>query len=181
IAVLPGLQFSIARFSVKPRERIKLILNNTDDMDHNFLIVRPGSRERVVSAANNLGAAGPEANFIPNTADVLWAIPVTAPHEAKSIVFNAPEQEGIYPYVCTYPGHGAIMFGAMYVSQSGKMPELKTDTTIPNIRRGEDSGPHYVHLGSDHETVPQLHAYNPTPPYHYRVFIDGASPAAIAV
>ena len=31
------------------------------------------------------------------------------------LTFSAPEQVGVYPYICTYPGHWRRMFGALYV------------------------------------------------------------------
>lgn len=179
--VLPGLQFSVVRFTVKPGERVKLVLNNTDDMSHNLIITLPGTREKVVEMANKLGESGPAAGYVPKTSDVLWTIPVTAPEKANELVFKAPEKEGVYPYVCTYPGHGTIMFGAMYVSKSGKMPELTKDLNIPESRRGDKVDGDAGHPGHAHEKPAPLHPYTPVPPYHYRVFIDGASPAAIAV
>jgi len=181
IGVLPGLQFSVVRFTVKPGEQVKLVLNNTDDMSHNLLITLPGTRQKVVEMANKLGESGPAAGYVPNTSDVLWAIPVTAPEKANELVFKAPQKEGVYPYVCTYPGHGTIMFGAMYVSKSGKMPELAKDLNIPESRRGDKVDGDTGHPGHAHEKPALLHPYTPVPPYHYRVFIDGASPAAIAV
>lgn len=181
IGVLPGLQFSVARFTVKPGERVKLILNNTDDMSHNLLITKPGTREKVVELTNKLGEAGPAAGYIPESSEVLWAIPVTAPEETKTLIFTAPTTEGVYPYVCTYPGHGTIMYGAMYVNKSGEMPELKQDVNIPESRRKDHvDGAAEVHEHAHGKPV-SLHPYTPVPPYHYRVFIDGASPAAIAV
>lgn len=180
IGVLPGLQFSVVRFTVKPGEQVKLVLNNTDDMSHNLLITLPGTREKVVEMANKLGEAGPATGYIPKTLDVLWAIPVTAPEKANTLVFEAPAKEGVYPYVCTYPGHGTIMYGAMYVSKSGEMPELSKDLNIPESRRANGAGGIAGHPGHAHEK-PSLHPYTPVPPYHYRVFIEGASPAAIAV
>lgn len=179
MGVLSGLQFSVVRFAVKPGEQVKLILDNTDDMSHNLLIVKPGTRERVVEATNKLGEAGPAAGYVPKTADVLWHIPVTAPEEKKSIVFTAPDKEGVYPYVCTYPGHGTIMYGAMYVNRSGLMPNLENDLHIPESRRGGSTGGSHAHHGHEHSAP--AHPYKSVPPYHYRVFIDGASPAAIAV
>lgn len=181
VGVLPGLQFSVVRFVAKPGDQVKLVLNNTDDMSHNLLITTPGSREKVVEMTNALGEAGPASGYIPETPDVLWAIPVVAPGETKSVVFKAPEKEGVYPYVCTYPGHGTIMFGAMYVNKQGAMPELAKDLNVPESRRGGDADTRAVHQGHAHQEPAPLHPYKPVPPYHYRVFIDGASPAAIAV
>lgn len=181
-----GLQFDVVRFNVKPGQRVKIVLENTDDMDHNLVITRPGAREEVVMAALNLGEKGPAVNYIPRSAKVLWSIPVTAPHQEKTITFTAPAEAGIYPYVCTYPGHGFVMYGAMYVNTTGKMPELGKDVNIPPSRRGgemSDSEKHDdMHAGHHMPAVPKpLHPYTPVAPYLYRVFIDGASPAAIAV
>lgn len=186
IKVETGLQFDVVRFNVKPGQGVKIILENTDDMDHNLVITRPGAREEVVMAALNLGEKGPAVNYIPKSAKVLWSIPVTAPHQGKSITFTAPAESGVYPYVCTYPGHGFVMYGAMYVNTTGKMPELEKDVNIPPARRGEpmSEGEKHddMHAGHHMPAVPKpLHPYTPVAPYLYRVFIDGASPAAIAV
>lgn len=181
MGVLPGLQFSVVRFAVKPGDQVKLLLDNTDDMSHNLLIAKPGTREKVVALANKLGKAGPDAGYIPETPDVLWAIPVTAPEESRTLIFKAPNEEGVYPYVCTYPGHGTMMFGAMYVSVSGEMPQLAEDLNIPESRRDGKTDESAGHLGHANEEPVMLHPYTPVPPYHYRVFIAGASPAAIAV
>ncbi len=188
IDVLVGLQFDVVRFKVKPGERIKLIFSNSDDMSHNLLITRPGARLDVVNEALSLGEKGPSMDYIPNSSSVLWAIPLVNPNQFRTLSFTAPKQEGVYPYVCTIPGHGFIMFGAMYVSSDGRMPELKNDPNIPPSRRTEDnslSGTQHTNhqvKGEDQAfKIKALHPYTPVSPYIYRVFIDGASPAAIAV
>jgi putative heme-binding domain-containing protein len=38
-----------------------------------------------------------------------------SPGESQAITFETPKEPGIYPYVCTYPGHWRRMFGALYV------------------------------------------------------------------
>ncbi len=73
------------------------------------------------------------------------------------------------------------MYGAMYVSRSGLMPDLSNDPHIPESRRSSKAGASHAHHGHAHEQSAPAHPYTPVPPYHYRVFIDGASPAAIAV
>lgn len=182
IDALVGLQFDLIRFVVKPGEKLNLVFNNSDDMSHNLLITKPGSRLEVVNEALKLGERGPELNYIPNSPNVLWAIPIVNPNQTRSLSFIAPKQEGVYPYVCTIPGHGMVMFGAMYVNSKGMLPDLKNDTNIPVNRRNDDASI----LGISHsqhrsvKTKP-LHPYVPVSPYFYRVFIDGASPAAIAV
>lgn len=188
IDVLVGLQFDLVRFNVRPGEKLNLIFSNSDDMSHNLLITKPGARLEVVNEALKLGQKGPELDYIPISSSVLWSIPVVNPNQFRTLSFTAPKQEGVYPYVCTLPGHGFIMFGAMYVSSDGRMPELKDDPNIPpNRRTGDNSFSGTQHTnhqvkGEDQAVkIKTLHPYTPVSPYIYRVFIDGASPAAIAV
>ncbi len=182
--VLQGLQFDVVRFHVKPGAKVRIIFSNTDDMNHNLLIVKPGTREAVVNMAQQLGAQGPQVDYIPASPNVLWSVPVVEPEQERTLEFTAPLQEGVYPYVCTYPGHGLIMYGAMYVTRNALLPDIVGDLNIPPGRRQpdvsleEDETHHAAHQG--HGTK-ALHPYAPVPPYHYRVFIAGASPAAIAV
>ena len=188
IDVQVGLQFDLVRFHVKPGEKVKLIFSNSDDMSHNLLITKPESRLEIVNEALQLGEKGPSMDYIPKSASVLWSIPVVNPNQTQTLNFIAPQQPGVYPYVCTLPGHGFIMFGAMYVNPDGKIPELKNDLNIPESRRLDNNpalsiqhNEHKVNEANKTTTVKPLHPYKLVSPYLYRVFIEGASPAAIAV
>lgn len=169
IGVLPGLQFDKVRFHVKPGQQVKLIFKNTDDMDHNFLIAKQNSREKVVKAVEEMGGEGIKKGYIPSTDDVLWSIPIVQSEHSKSLNFTAPREEGVYPYVCTVPGHGYVMFGAMYVNSSGEMPEIEEDVHIPETRRITEVEKN------------KKHPYPLEPPYYYRTYVEGATPAAIIV
>ena len=163
IKALTGLKYDVTKFNVKPGADVTLTLTNISDMPHNLLITKPGTREAVVKAGMKLGGKGPEMNFIPEMDAVLWSIPVISPGQSASVKFKAPKKEGAYPYVCTYPGHGLVMFGEMHVTDADSEPVAPVKTDTPVIAK---SGPH---------------PYALVPPYLYHVFIDGASPAAIAV
>ena len=180
IKAIPGLQFDQVRFTVSPGANVELRLSNDDDMAHNMVITQPGSRLDIVNAAQKLAEKGPEMNFIPKSSLVLWFIPVIYPGESKTIQFIAPEEPGIYPYVCTYPGHGFIMYGAMYVSEDPELPDLAKDENIPPSRRGGDKKEDNTESSSMHHQ-PKLHPYDNPAPYLYRVFIEGSSLASIAV
>jgi plastocyanin len=191
LKAISGLQFDVVRFTVKPGARVKIVYTNIDDMSHNLLILKPGSRVEVVNAALKLEERGPEFNYIPKLDKVLWFIKALSPEQTKSVTFTAPAQAGVYPYACTYPGHGFVMFGAMYVNADGKMPELKTDLNVPPKRRDDktpetakmDMAGHDMHM--DKPAPPpkpvEPHPYKLVAPYLYRAFMDDASPAAIAV
>ena len=135
LTAVPGLQFDLARFAVKPGMQVNVILKNADDMSHNLLITKPGKRLDVVNTAMKLEEKGPEMNYIPASSDVLWSIQVLAPGQEQSITFTAPKEPGVYPYVCTFPGHGFSMFGAMYVTNDRDLPSLETDPHIPPSRQ----------------------------------------------
>ncbi len=182
LKAIPGLQYDLVRFVVKPGADVTLSLANTDDMSHNVLITKPGARLAVVNAALQLAEKGPQLNYTPRMEEVLWAVPVVSPGQTKSVSFKAPAQPGAYPYVCTYPGHGFVMFGVMYVSRDGAMPAMASDINIPESRRADSAGitAENMHAGHD-TTAASPHPYALVPPYLYRVFIEGASPAAIAV
>ena len=46
---------------------------------------------------------------------ILVASSLVQPEKTDSIFFEVPKEPGIYPYVCTYPGHWRRMYGALYV------------------------------------------------------------------
>jgi len=175
------LQYDVVRFKVKPGSNVTLTLTNVSDMSHNLLITKPGSRLSVVDTALKLAEKGPQMDYIPMTDDVLWSIPIVAPGQTKSVSFTAPAQAGVYPYVCTYPGHGYTMYGAMYVTTDENLPEIKNDLNVPESRRLDDStaGKEIVH--TEHSTLASPHPYPLVPPYFYHAYIEGASPDAIAV
>lgn len=180
IKAVGGLQFDKVRIKAQPGEQLRIILTNADDMDHNMLFTKPGRREAVVEAATNMTDQGPELQFVPNTPDVLWASSVIGPGEADTLEFSVPQSEGIYPYVCTYPGHGIVMYGAMYVT-TGDLPELARDEHIPPHRRGGSLGSD-ADIAHDHDQPKfKWHPYELIPPYWYRIFMPESGPASIAV
>ena len=165
IKAIDGLKYDKARFSVKPGSKVLLTLTNESDMPHNIVITIPGARQEVVSAGLKLEGKGPEMNFIPDIDAVLWSIPILSPGQSKSVSFTAPSATGVYPYVCTYPGHGFTMFGEMYVTMDADTAQItKNDSPATKSKIAENA-----------------HPYPVTTPYLYHVFIDGASPASIGV
>ncbi|GAA4440620.1 hypothetical protein GCM10023091_24510 [Ravibacter arvi] len=174
ITTLPGLQFDKVQVAVKPGARITLTFTNQDDMSHNLVITKPGKRTAVVEAAMALAEKGPEMQYIPRSDDVLWHVPVTSPGEKKSITFNAPTLTGAYPFVCTYPGHGFVMYGVIHVSADLSMPPAAKDPDVPESRKSSEQA--HTH----HQQAPQ-HPFEQTPPFLYRAFMEESGLASIAV
>ncbi len=177
INAIGGLQYDLVRFKVKPGAKVNVVFTNKDDMSHNLLFTRPGARMKVVDAALTMGNDGERKNYTPNLPEVLWSFPLLSPGESQSITFSAPHKEGVYPFVCTYPGHGLVMYGAMYVGHQS-MPLLKEDSNIPPERKIEKVVSNEEH--KIHETQ-RSHSFRKELPYMYRIFLSDASPAAIAV
>jgi plastocyanin len=132
IEVAPGLKYDPERFAVAPGDHVTVEFHNGDEMIHNFVVTAPGKRLKVVSAALELGSSGPGRNFVPDLKDVLWSTRALNPNETTTLSFTAPEEEGVYPYVCTFPGHGFLMYGAMYVTRHALTP-IESDPNIPRV------------------------------------------------
>ncbi|WP_128544003.1 plastocyanin/azurin family copper-binding protein [Larkinella soli] len=173
IRAIEGLKFDVPRFVVRPGTRVHLTVDNYDDMAHNFVLTMPGARLRVVNTALNLSDQAVKLNYVPRTPDVVAHTAVVEPGKAEKISFVV-QQEGVYPYVCTYPGHGYVMYGALYVTRRpGSVPPLEKD---PNIaaNRSENGDAHAGHNQP-------AHPYEPTFPTLYRTFMPDCGPAGIAV
>jgi HEAT repeat protein/plastocyanin len=118
LGVKPGLHFHPKVLHVLPGEDVELTFDNSDMMMHNFVLVKPGTRPEIVEAANALGTKGPELHYVPVSDKVLASTPVVMPKKKATIRFKAPAKEGQYPYVCTFPGHGFLMHGTLFVAKT---------------------------------------------------------------
>lgn len=114
--------YDVKEFTVKAGQKVKITLVNPADsvnrQPHNLLVVKPGKKDIVGMAANN-AIADPafltEKQAIPESEDILFHSKLLQPGEEETIEFTAPSEPGDYPYLCTYPGHWAIMNGVMKV------------------------------------------------------------------
>jgi putative heme-binding domain-containing protein len=102
---------------VKAGKPVEFLIENTDLMPHNFVIVQPGSLEEVGLLAEATGNQPDAAarNYVPKSPRILLQSRLLQARESDKLSFVAPTQPGVYPYVCTYPGHWRRMYGALYV------------------------------------------------------------------
>ncbi len=102
---------------VQAGKPVEFIFTNTDSMPHNFVIVQPGALEEVGTLAENTAQekAAQRRQFVPRSDKILLSSRLLQPKENQVLSFEVPKQPGIYPYVCTYPGHWRRMYGALYV------------------------------------------------------------------
>ena len=103
--------------AVQAGRPVLFVLENIDAMPHNFVIVRPGEMARIgeLAEAQAQDPAFAKRSFVPADPAVLTAGTLMQPQTSQQLAFEVPTEPGVYPYVCTYPGHWRRMFGAMYV------------------------------------------------------------------
>ena len=111
------MKFDQQKLTVKAGTIVEIVLTNTDFMQHNFLLLSPGSMKRVGEAADKLAQTpeGASVQYIPSVPGILYYTPLVNPDASYSLKFRVPEIPGEYPYICSYPGHWRIMNGIMTV------------------------------------------------------------------
>ncbi len=134
------MKFSQERIDVKPGQPLKIVFVNPDATDHNLLVIKPGTLAEVGMAANEMAKDPKNANsnFHPPGKKhlVLQASPMIGPTRKKQVHvlrFIVPEEPGIYPFVCTFPGHWVIMNGRMVVARTPDEAEELLAAALPKI------------------------------------------------
>lgn len=149
--------FTVKQFVAAPGQPVKVVFTNPDATDHNLVVVKPEALAEVGMAANEMAKDPRNANsdFVPSSKRdlILHASPMIGPTR-KSLVhvlrFRAPSEPGIYPYVCTFPGHWVVMNGEMIVAtdvaEAEAMLAARQPTTVkewtlndfPEVRTSRD-------------------------------------------
>jgi plastocyanin len=111
------LLYDVREFKVKAGQPVKLIFENPDVTPHNLLIVRPGAADEVGMAGNEMAKStdGFTKGFIPDSPKILHKTKLLPQNEREILRFKAPVKPGVYPYICTFPGHWLVMKGEMIV------------------------------------------------------------------
>lgn len=112
-----NMKFDMTEIRVKEGETIRLTLHHTGKapkrtMGHNFVLLKAG-----VSIDNFSSKAmqATDNDYIPeNSDDVIVHTKLLGGGESDMIEFTAPTK-GIYPFLCSFPGHAAIMNGKLIV------------------------------------------------------------------
>ncbi|MCA8995603.1 MAG: hypothetical protein KDA80_01400 [Planctomycetaceae bacterium] len=108
-----NLSYKTREFRAKRGENIGVTFKNPDVVPHNFVVIKPGTLQRVGQMANKL-VADPDAaarHYVPDTSDVIAYTDLVLPRDEYTIYFKVPDQPGHYPYLCTFPGHWLVMNG----------------------------------------------------------------------
>ena len=134
--------FSVTEFTAKPGQPVKVVFTNPDATDHNMVFVKPGALAEVGTAANEMAKdpRNAKSDFVPREKSslILHASKMIGPTRSSLVEvlrFKAPNEPGIYPYVCTFPGHWVVMNGVMVVAESEKAAKELLAESKPQIIR----------------------------------------------
>ena len=115
------MQFSLKEFEVKAGDDVELEFKNAGSlpkiaMGHNLVILKEGV-SAIAFGGKALQAGANATNALPDAVkdDVLTFTKLLGPGEVEVIKFKAPTKPGIHQFVCTFPGHYAMMRGVMVV------------------------------------------------------------------
>jgi plastocyanin len=135
IRTLPAqMRYDVSELELRPGQKVKLTFQNDDEMPHNICFFLPGTD--VIAVANKQMEKPEEAlkrNWLP-VDERMWlhSKPVD-PKQSDHLEFTVPEEPGVYPYVCTFPGHAAIMNGKLNVTKPGPgLADLKFKLYLGN-------------------------------------------------
>ncbi len=111
------MRFDRDTLRARAGETVRLELGNPDHMEHNALIIRPGTLRDVGRLADEMIAspAGRRNDYVPNTPDVVASSPIVQPYETFELTFTVPDEPGEYMFICTIPGHWRVMQGTFIV------------------------------------------------------------------
>jgi azurin len=111
------MEFEQTEFTVKAGTEITLTFDNiatSPAMEHNVLFLT----DNEAATINRVGQAAMSAAsnaYVPEDDAVLAATDLAKPGETVTLTFTAPNEPGEYAYICTFPGHYAMMQGVMRV------------------------------------------------------------------
>ena len=113
------MKFDKELITAKAGSTVEIILNNPDFMQHNLVLIKPGTSNKVGAAADAMArdADGAKKNYVPDMPEVLQSTPLLNPREKFTLVFKVPDTPGDYPFLCTFPGHWRIMNGTLRVTK----------------------------------------------------------------
>ncbi len=115
------LRYDTPRLVVEAGKPFEVTLINEDAMPHNLVFVAPGSHQAVAESVQTLPPTKLDkkgrAYLVDGDARILEGTKMLEPKQRETLRITAPDKEGVYEYVCTFPGHWAIMWGKLVVTK----------------------------------------------------------------
>lgn len=121
-AVQGALLYDTREVTARAGQPLKITFANPDAVDHNLVLGKPGSLERIgLAAAAMIAHPGGDTSqqeqqdYIPDLPEVIGGTPVISTGASAILTVFAPREPGDYVYLCTYPGHFGTMNGILKV------------------------------------------------------------------
>lgn len=114
------MKFSVTEIRAVAGEKVRVTFKNVgrmpkQAMGHNWILLVPMVDNEVLALAQAAAARAPE--YLPaDAAKILAHTKLLGPNESDTVEFTAPATPGDYPFVCTFPGHAALMKGKLIVA-----------------------------------------------------------------
>lgn len=111
------MKYDLAEIKVKEGQTVKITLNHTgklakEAMGHNWALLAQGT---IVSDFATKAMQAKDTDYIPAGAtEVIVHTKLIGGGQSDTIEFQAPAK-GVYEFICTFPGHSAVMKGTFYV------------------------------------------------------------------
>ena len=116
-----AMQFDLKKMEAASGEKIKVTFKNIGSipkiaMGHNWVLLKKDT-DALAFGQKVLASGGSATNALPKSllGEVIAHTDVLGPGESESVTFQAPSEPGDYEYVCTFPGHFAMMRGVLLV------------------------------------------------------------------
>lgn len=109
------LAYDTKTISAKAGQKVKLTFNNTHPtlpQPHNFVLGKLGVDKGKMLSIAMTAMTLVDKGYIPASTDILAHTGLIQPNNSETIEFTLPAA-GEYHYICTFPGHGAIMNGVI--------------------------------------------------------------------
>jgi azurin/glucose/arabinose dehydrogenase len=114
------MRYDTLRLVVEAGKPFQVIFENPDAMAHNLVFVQPGTSQAVAESVqtqlpNKLDGRG--RAYLPDNDPRVWAASkLLEAGQKETLNLTAPTTQGIYEFVCTFPGHWSIMRGKLVVT-----------------------------------------------------------------
>ncbi len=113
------MQFNVTTIRAQAGEPIRISFTNIgrmpkQAMGHNWVLFEPMSTAEL-NAIGNASANNPPEYLPADMSKVIAHTRILGPGEREIIEFDVPSNPGEYPFLCTFPGHPALMRGVLIV------------------------------------------------------------------
>ena len=114
-----ALQYNLKEITAAPGEKLTIELTNIGTMpkqamSHNWVLFKPMS-EADISAICMAASTKPPEYMPDDMSKIIARTKMVGSKETDTIQITVPAEPGTYPYVCTFPGHFALMRGNLIV------------------------------------------------------------------